>query len=266
MGGVILPYLLNSEIIREENINIRGIPCIRLTPRIRGDKLLPTIVFYHGWGSSKESQRFRGFILSNLGYQVIIPGAIYHGERRAIDHKDIGKTGKYFWETVLNNMDEFHILLEELIGKYNTNPDNIAVMGHSMGGISAAGIFTHNDNVKTSVVLNGSFNWTMLNEILLEQFSIDKPIGIGEEALVKKLDPMNNLAKLVDRPLLILHGGEDSMVSKVPQEIFYEKIKPLYKNENNICMIEYPYLNHFVTTNMLEEATKWILEELKGGL
>ena len=75
-----MPYLLNNENIVEEKINIRGIPCIRIIPK-RKNGPFSTIIFYHGWGSTKESQRFRGFILSNLGYQVIIPDSIYHGEK-----------------------------------------------------------------------------------------------------------------------------------------------------------------------------------------
>ena len=61
-----MSYLLNNENIGEEDINIKDIPCIRLIPKRRGGPL-PTIIFYHGWSSTKENQRFRGFILSNLG-------------------------------------------------------------------------------------------------------------------------------------------------------------------------------------------------------
>ena len=95
-----MPYLSNNENIIEENANIRGIPCIRLVPGWKS-KPLPTIVFYHGWSSAKENQRFRGFILSNLGYQVIIPDAIYHGERNPIDYDDPNSAAKYFWGVIL---------------------------------------------------------------------------------------------------------------------------------------------------------------------
>ncbi len=253
-----MSYLLNNENIKEENINIKGIPCIRLIPKGKNETF-STIIFYHGWSSTKENQRFRGFILSNLGYQVIIPDAIYHGERNTtIDYNDANNAAKYFWRVILNNIEEFNILAEELVRKYNSNPNNIAVMGHSMGGFSSAGVFTHNKSIKTAVILNGSLNWKMSNNIFSKQLNID----IAEEKKltekVELLDPMNNLHELVDRSLLILHGAEDNVVSKIPQQTFYEKIKPLYKDETKIDMIEYPNLGHFVTTNMMEDAARWI--------
>lgn len=256
-----MPYLLNSQNVKEENINIKGIPCIRLVPK-ESKQLFPTIIFYHGWGSSKESQRFRGFILSNLGYQVIIPDAIHHGKRNPIDYKDPDNTAKYFWKIILSNIEEFDWLEEDLINKYDADPDHIGVMGHSMGGFTSAGVFTHNENVKTSVILNGSLNWAMSNEIFAKQLAVNT---VMEEGLIEKLDPMNNLHKIIDRPLLILHGGEDKVVCKAPQEVFYEKIKPLYKDESKINMTEYPYLGHFVTSNMLEDGTNWMLKWLRGG-
>ena len=252
-----MPYLLNNESIKEECINIKDIPCVRFTPKGKHEPF-STIIFYHGWSSNKENQRFRGFILSSLGYQVIIPDAIYHGERNPIDYDDPGSAAKYFWGVILNNMDEFNILTEELINKYDSDPDNIAVTGHSMGGFASAGIFTHNRNIKTSVILNGSLNWEMSNEIFLKKLTADT---VEEEALNKRvnlLDPMNNLHKLIDRPLLILHGAEDNVVSKMPQQVFYNKVKSLYEDRSKINMIEYPFLGHVVTTNMLEDGARWL--------
>lgn len=254
-----MPYLSNNENIIEENTIIRGIPCIRLVPGWKS-KPFPTIVFYHGWSSAKENQRFRGFILSSLGYQVIIPDAIYHGERDPIDYDDPNSAAKYFWGVILNNMDEFYTLAEELIDKYDTDPNNIAVTGHSMGGFTSAGIFTHNKNVRTSVILNGSLNWKMSNEIFLKKLTTDTAEGEDLAIKVSLLDPINNLHKLVDRPLLILHGAEDNVVSKIPQQVFYNKIKSLYKDKTKIKMTEYPFLGHVVTTNMLEDAVGWLLK------
>ncbi len=254
-----MPYLLNNRNIKEENINIRGIPCIRLVPE-RKDGPLPTIVFYHGWSSTKENQRFRGFILSNLGCQVVIPDAIYHGERNPINYEDDNKAAKYFWRVILNNVEEFDILAEELINKYDSDPENMIVAGQSMGGFTSAGVFAHSKNVKTSVILNGSFNWKMSNQIFLKQLTSDT---VEERDLIEKVelsDPMNNLHKLIDRPLLMLHGAEDDVVSKIPQQDFYSKIKPLYEDKTKINMIEYPGLGHFVTTNMLEDGARWILK------
>lgn len=166
MGGEIL-ILSNNQSIIEKNIKIKEIPCILLTPKNLGKKI-PTVILYHGWSSNKENQKFRGSILASLGYQVIIPDSIYHGKRNPINYNEKNNIAIYFWETVLNNIDESEYIIDELINKYNGDPDNIGVTGHSMGGFSSAGIFTHNKKVKTAIPLNGSFNWEMCNEIFSE--------------------------------------------------------------------------------------------------
>ena len=82
------------------------------------------------------------------------------------------------------------------------------------------------------MILNGSLNWEMSNEIFLKKLTADT---VEEEALNKRvnlLDPMNNLHKLIDRPLLILHGAEDNVVSKMPQQVFYNKVKWQYLMEH----------------------------------
>ncbi len=56
-------------------------------------------------------------------------------------------------------------IIEELISKYNADPNRIGVMGNSMGGFTAAGVFTHNPRIKVLVVLNGSCCWESANRI-----------------------------------------------------------------------------------------------------
>ena len=245
---------LKSKHILEEKINIGRIPAILIRPK-EGDGLLPTIIHYHGWSSNMEFQRMRGFILSAIGYQVVIPDAIHHGERNPLQNYDIEDAREYFWETIFNNLEESHSIVEEVISKYNGDPNRIGVIGNSMGGFTAAGVFTHNPNIKALVVFNGSCGWEDSNKILREKFNINVDREMVEK--IKKYDPMNNLNLLLDRSILLLHGDSDSLVSIESQRIFYNKIKPLYKDEEKIKFEEYPNLNHFVTTNMMEESIAW---------
>lgn len=249
-------YLKSSNII-EEKIHIGSIPAIIFRPK-ENKGLYPTIILYHGWGSSKESQRIRGFILSTVGYQIIIPDAINHGERNPVDHQIIENYRKYFWDTIFQNVDESTKIIEELISNYNADPNRIGVIGNSMGGFTAAGVFTHNPKLKALVVFNGSCGWEISNNIFKETLGITMIKELEEvEERVSKVDPMNNLQLLIDRPILILHGDSDSSVSIEGQRLFYNKTKPLYQDKDKIKLVEYPNLNHFVTTNMMEESISW---------
>lgn len=265
MKGENMKNYLKSNNILEEKIYIGEIPTILLKPKdIEG--LLPTIIFYHGWSSDKESQRIRGFLLANLGYQVVMPDAINHGERNPINYQKPENAGKYFWPTVLNNIDESDFLIESLIKDHRADSKAIGITGHSMGGFTAAGIFTQNPNIKTLVVLNGSCYWEDSNKFFretlgLENWEIDADISEIEKT-INKLDPMNNLEKLKNRPILLLNGNADTVVPPISQRMFYNKINPMYDDRRKLKLIRYPDLNHFVTTNMMEDSIIWFHKHL----
>src|SRR5690554_5882047 len=151
----------------EEKIKISNIPTLVLKPRDRQD-ILPTIIFYHGWSSNKNLQRFRGSILASLGFQVIIPDAAYHGERNPLPDYGPGNLTKYFWDIVMQNMEESKIIIDYLLENNLADEKRIGVTGHSMGAITSAGIFTHNQILNSLVVMNGSLNWTYSNKIFKE--------------------------------------------------------------------------------------------------
>ena len=168
--------------------------------------------------------------------------------------------GNQFWETIFKNMEESRDIIDTAIDLYHMDPDNIAVMGHSMGGLTAAGVFTHDKRIKTSIILNGSCNWKMSNKIFLQR--LDEDIIVEAEDEVIRLDPMNNFDKLVNRPILMLNGGSDQVVSVEPQKEFYKKIQDGYKDRSKIKLIKYNHVGHFVTTNMMEDVAKWLKTNL----
>ena len=57
----------------EEEIN--GVPSLKFKPK-GYDGLLPTVIYYHGWHSSKDFKRFEALTIASHGYQVIVPDAL----------------------------------------------------------------------------------------------------------------------------------------------------------------------------------------------
>ena len=241
----------------ERNVLIDDIPALILTPK-NDAKLHPTVILYHGWGSSVEKQRFRGMILSNLGFQVIIPCSIHHGNRDSIDHTKVENAGKYFWKIIFQNIDESSKIIQYAIKEFNADQKNIGVCGNSMGGFTAAGVFATNIDLNALVVFNGSCNWDISNEIFIKSLNM-YDVEIPEE-LQDKLDkhnPMKNLQHIINRPILMLHGDSDTSVDVRAQIEFYGEIKKMYTDPSRLEFITYKNLNHYVTTNMMEEAAIW---------
>jgi len=244
--------LKNDQVI-EQKITIKGIPVLLFTPIKKTDSY-PTIFFYHGWGSDKESQRFRGYILATLGFQVVLPDALYHGQRGTLDYDLRDNAAKYFWKVILNNITESDLLIEEVVKNYKGDKNNIGMTGHSMGGFTASGIFTNNATIKALCVVNGSCAWNHTNHIFAEHLDLSySPLDKKDDQTINELDPINHVDQLIDRPILLLHGDKDSLVPIDSQRTFYKKIAPLYSDKAKINFIEYPRLNHHLTTQMMEE-------------
>ncbi|MGM0395662.1 MAG: alpha/beta hydrolase family protein [Bacillota bacterium] len=250
--------------VMQENISIGEIPAVILKPVEEMDRY-PTVVFYHGWSSRKEYQEFRGAVLASLGYQVIIPDAIHHGERGTLDYNAEGNSG-FFWEVVLSNLKEWKQIRDYAVEELKADPERIAVTGHSMGGFTAAGIFAENQDIKTGVILNGSFNWLESNEEFKRRLNVHKTNEYKKlRQEIEEKNPAGKMDALIDREILILHGEADSMVEIRPQREFYEKLMSLYNRQENLRMISYPKLDHFMTINMLEEMGRWFGERLMEG-
>lgn len=255
--------MIKSNFIREEKIYIGDIPLIRLENIYGEGPIRKNIIFYHGWSSNKESQRARGIFLASLGYRVYLPEAINHGERGAIDFSNMENSIKYFWPTILNTIEEGDYLIKSL-RKTGKIEGELYIGGNSMGGFISSGIFTGNQNIDGLFVLNGCCNWDRINRIFVKYIDekTGKKIDMAKDypqvySKIDEMDPMVNLEKLKGRRILLLHGDSDTLVPIEPQREFFNKLRTLDK-DFKVEMIEYKNLNHFVTTNMLEEVAKFI--------
>ncbi|MCM1991608.1 prolyl oligopeptidase family serine peptidase [Oceanirhabdus seepicola] len=238
---------------REE---INGVPSLKFKPK-NHKGLLPTVIYYHGWHSSKEFKRFQAMVIASFGYQVIVPDALYHGERNAIEHDEPQSLQKYSWEIILQSVKESQKFIEEIVKEHEADPARIGVMGSSMGANTAGGVFVENPHVKCLVGINGTFAW---------QEAIKRnhlPTSLNNKEFIEYYDPMTNADKIKERAILILHGTEDTSVPIETQMLFFNKMKQLYnKYPEKLKFLEYFKVNHKVTTGMLESAITWFKEQL----
>lgn len=251
----IFQYENNFVTTTKEEIN--GVTCLKFKPK-NSNGLLPTILNYHGWHSSKDFKRFESLVIATNGYQVIVPDALYHGDRNPINHDDPQNCERYLWEIILQNIKESKKFIQEIINTHEADPLRIAIIGDSMGAISATGIFIDNPNLKCLVGVNGNYTWQ-------ESIKINElpPTNEGNKELIKYYDPLYNEDKIKERDVLILHGNADSTFSIDTQKLFYNKLLPLYiKNPNNFEFLDVSNVNHRITTGMLERAIIWFKEHL----
>jgi dienelactone hydrolase len=239
---------------REE---INGVPCLKFKPK-GYEGLLPTVIYYHGWHSSKDFIRFEAQVIASNGYQVIVPDALHHGDRDAIDHDNPQNLEIYLWKIILQSVKESKKFIEEIVNDHEADATRIGIMGSSMGAITAGGIFIHNPDAKCLVGFNGIFAWQ-------EAIKINHlpSTSEGNMELIKQYDPMNNGDVIKERAILILHGTEDTSVPIESQRLFFNKMIPLYiKDSKKLGFIEEANVNHRVTAGMLQEAVTWFKKYL----
>lgn len=96
---------------REE---INGVPCLKFKPK-GYEGLFPTVIYYHGWHSSKDAKRFEALVIASNGYQVIVPDTLHHGDRDAIDHDNPQNLQVYLWDIILQSVKESKEFIKEIV-------------------------------------------------------------------------------------------------------------------------------------------------------
>lgn len=245
---------LKSKFLGIREIKITRTPATLITPKT-GEEKYKTIVFYHGWSSSKENQIFRGSIFALYGFQVLIPQSNYHGCRNTgLNYEDPEVEREYLPRTIMDNIIEAPEILRELVDIYNADPDNIYVSGHSMGAMTAGCLFTFSDLFKGALVFNGTLNLKPMIDEYKRETTTEEVRRIHE--FILQVDPVNHIEKLKDRKLIMLNGAEDRDVNPEWQREFYEKAKEVYKDKSKIVFETFPGTPHVLTTNMMEEGIK----------
>lgn len=260
MGGIVLDYSIfqyDHQFVAVERIVVRGTPCLRFLPR-GASGLLPTVLDYHGWHSSKEFLRFQATVLASFGYQVVVPDAPHHGEREAIDYDQPGALEQYFWPTILQSTEESTDLIECLCQHYGADPARLGVLGTSMGGFIASGVLSANPDVKCLVDINGSCAW-IETEGIFREWEGNPPLSAESKAELARYDLLAQQERLRLRPLLLLHGGADTAVPIEGQRVFIDSVRPLYAAvPERLRLVEIANLNHHTTLNMISLAVDWL--------
>ncbi len=246
-----------SPLVNKERVRVEEIPCLVYRPKgIPGP--YPTVINYHGWSSNKEFQHFKATILAAYGYQVMVPDAMYHGERGTLNYTEEGKLEGYLHKVLLKNIEESDQLLDYALRKLEADEKKVSIIGHSMGGFTAAGVFTRHSWLKTMVVINGSCAWERM--LLNIKQKDDKEETLPEEIQrLKTMDPEKNLEKFHKRSFLLMHGQEDDTVPMEPQQQFFENARDYYgKDQKKIRFYKIPKIPHAITLHMFEQVINWL--------
>ncbi|MEH7255182.1 prolyl oligopeptidase family serine peptidase [Neobacillus niacini] len=247
---------------------LKSKPFLHIVKKDRQQQKLPLIIFTHGFTSAKEHNLHYAYLLAEKGFRVILPEAMYHGEREQ------GLTEnalyKHFWEIVIKTIHELNDYKEYYVNEGLADQEKIGLAGTSMGGIVTLGAFTQYKWIKAAVSLMGMPAYEDYLHWQIEQM---QNLGIGlsftneqiEEqlSLLRQYDLSHQPEKLKNRPLLFWHGKKDPVVPYTLTSQFYQSVKDFYeKKPENIHFITDEFADHKVSREGIKATVDWFEKHL----
>ncbi|MGN1401484.1 MAG: alpha/beta fold hydrolase [Bacillus sp. (in: firmicutes)] len=242
-----------------------NIPFLHIYKQSLKEQELPFVMFVHGFESSKDRNIQYAYLLAEKGIRVILPDALYHGERREKE-----QLTSHFWNIVIQMIHELQFLKDQFVENRLANPRKIAVGGTSMGAIVTLGAMAKYDWISAGISMMGSPSYAGFAQYQLElmQKAYGKlpllPGQIEDQLrLLSDYEAVGRLETWRPVPLFFWHGKADQTVPYKWAYAFYEQLHPLY------ARLEMPLhfrldekAGHAVPNDAVHEVTDWLAEQL----
>jgi pimeloyl-ACP methyl ester carboxylesterase len=168
----------------------------------------PTVVLTHGWGSNKSSLLDRAAVLHDR-YNLVL-----------FDLRNHGQSGDAMTTQGVAEQSDLRAVIDWLVD--TKQPDQIAVLGVSMGGATA--INEADDDDRIDAVILESTHATLANAAERRLARAGYPLSLPASwaillgGLVRTgldmsaVDPVQAVARFDERPLLVISGGADDAI------------------------------------------------------
>jgi len=170
-----------------------------------------TIIFVHGLGSNREDLLEQAALLHKYGYGVLLFDLRNHGESQGTI-------------TTLGYLEagDVQAAMDHLLSRPDVNPQRIGLMGMSMGGATVLRAAARIPEVRavvaeaayTSIEDNLAHGVRALTGLPPFPFApLVAWFGEMESGLdIRLVRPIDDVGKIAPRPLLLIHGDQDTLV------------------------------------------------------
>lgn len=210
----------------------------------------PTVLVLHGLGSFKEKILPTLYAFASQGFRAVAPDSRMHGGRPGADGRDARLNADYLatmYEMIVGTAQDISALLDYL------GVERAAVHGISLGGYITFAALVGETRLAVASVAMGSPDW--LGPLRALGVSLDLPLL----APIVAANPLDRAeATYPPRPLLMLHGETDEVVSPAGVRLLSERLAPLYRDApERLQLITYPGLGHQYTEDMARRSVAW---------
>ncbi len=210
-----------------------------------------TIVLYHGWGSSVGNYFDFADLLTSHGYHVIIPEIVHHDSRNKLENPfDPKVVQAFFWKTIFETIEEF----QGFVSTLEIDKKKVVLVGSSMGGCIASGVFAKHPELGGLANMNGSGSF-MLSEKVFREKENRPELTSQQKEEFKIYDPINK--KAGRSPVFLMHGERDTVFPIDGQKHYYHHFA-IDNNKGNIDFKTYQDINHTISDEMIEDLIGWL--------
>ncbi|WP_297076635.1 alpha/beta fold hydrolase [uncultured Enterococcus sp.] len=243
-----------KSVVRRRKIG--NIPVLEVVKEQDIYNALPMIVYYHGWQTAKELVLTQGRKLAAVGFRVILPDAMNHGERKTERSKIPSLT---FWQSIHTNLFEFDTIIA-YFDKLNLTTGVYGVGGVSMGGMTTTALLTQHPEIQAAACVMGTPNLNRYKE-RIKKNAVKYGLALPKDydALLSWTDHYDLAQKpetLAKRPIVFWHGTEDEKIPFEDVEDFIE-----LNAQSNITFWQ-EQERHLVKTKTMDEITDFFVKHL----
>jgi dipeptidyl aminopeptidase/acylaminoacyl peptidase len=144
-----------------------------------------------------------------------------------------------------------------------TDPKRIGVLGHSHGAMMTANLLAHSDLFAAGIARSGAYNKTLT----MFGFQNERRPLFAARSVYFDVSPTLH-AELIKKPLLLIHGENDSNPGTTPRqsELLYEAVRG---TGGTVRLVMLPFENHGYlaeesVAHVMYEEISWFDRYVKG--
>jgi pimeloyl-ACP methyl ester carboxylesterase len=233
---------------------IAEIPCLMLAPADPVE-FAPWALVLHGLGRHKENMLPTLYAFARQGLRAIACDARLHGERPGAQERD-ARLERDYVGTMAEILEGTSADISRLLDALEVS--QAGIHGVSLGGFIAFAAFADEPRLSAAVVAMGSPDWL---EPLREQ-----GLAAGHflyDAVATRSPLERAVQTYPPRPLLLLHGDQDEVVSIQGSLELERRLSPIYRRlEAPLELITYAGLGHHYTDDMVAQSARWLAQHL----
>lgn len=246
--------------IRKRHFN--QIPLLEVFPAETEGQIIPAIVYYHGWRSNKELVLTNVRKLADVGFRVLVPDALNHGERWA----EVAPLPSFtFWQTINANINEFNQIVAHATELELIDPARVGVAGVSMGGMTSSALLSANPNIQAAACLMGTpelVNYRKLVFAHARANSIQVPRALELSlSWVRAFDLSVHPELINNRPFYVWHDEQDKRIPFAHVADFYEHTKNHPANQQ-LTFVHTNQYGHLLTAGIMEQTVQFFQANL----